>query len=117
MKMVITNKNGQTRERHLQVLRKNKEDEKQDYYMYFLRPADVRLMSFLTWKQPETQDKRWLYIPALDTVKRIAPSNKRTSFVGSHFFHEDTSGRSIKDDYHKLIKITKEYFVFQTLPK
>ena len=28
------------------------------------------------------------------------------SFVGSHFFYEDVSGRSIADDTHELLKTT-----------
>ena len=62
-------------------------------------------------------DDRWLYLPALDLVKRIAASDKRTSFVGSDFLYEDISGRSLDDDTHELIQTTDKLFVVKNVPK
>jgi hypothetical protein len=66
---------------------------------------------------PNKDDDRWLYMPSLDLVKRIAASDKRTSFVGSDFLYEDISGRSPKDDEHKLIEVNDDYFVIKNTPK
>ena len=37
--------------------------------------------------------------------------------MGAHFFYEDVSGRSIKDDVHELVKTTKDYYVLKNTPK
>jgi hypothetical protein len=89
----------------------------QKYYLYFQRPADVNKMVFMVWKHLDRDDDRWLYLPALDLVKRIASKEKRTSFVGSHFFYEDVSGRNIEADVHELAQTTKNYYVLKNTPK
>ena len=60
---------------------------------------------------------RWLYLPALDLVKRIAASDKRTSFVGSDFFYEDVSGRRLDEDTHELLETTENFYVVKNTPK
>ncbi|MBW2064664.1 MAG: outer membrane lipoprotein-sorting protein [Deltaproteobacteria bacterium] len=85
--------------------------------MYFHRPADVNKMAFLVHKHLDRDDDRWLYLPALDLVKRIAATDKRTSFVGSDFFYEDISGRHIEEDTHELLKTTQNYYVLKNTPK
>jgi hypothetical protein len=120
VKMTITNKQNQKRQREFNILRKDSEDGgDQKYFVYFLKPADVRKMVFMVHKHadPDKDDNRWLYMPALDLVKRIAAGDKRTSFVGSDFLYEDVSGRSLKEDTHELINTTDEFFVVKNIPK
>jgi hypothetical protein len=120
VKMVITDKQGQTREREFIILRKDIEDGgDQKYYVYFLKPADVRKMVFMVHKHADlkTDDDRWLYLPGLDLVKRIAAGDKRTSFVGSDFLYEDVSGRGLQEDTHELIQTTEELFVVKNTPR
>jgi len=118
--MTITSKEGQKREREFIILRKNIQDVgDQNYFVYFLRPADVRKMVFMVHKHadPKKEDDRWLYLPSLDLVKRIAASDKRTSFVGSDFLYEDISGRSLQEDTHQLVETTDDMFVVKNVPK
>jgi len=118
--ITITNKQGQTREREFIILRKDVNDGRdQKYYVYFLKPADVRKMVYLVHKHVDLKkdDDRWLYLPALDLVKRIAAGDKRTSFVGSDFLYEDVSGRSLEEDTHELIETTDKVFVVKNVPK
>ncbi|QTA89115.1 outer membrane lipoprotein-sorting protein [Desulfonema magnum] len=119
--MVITDKQGRTRERAFNMLRKDvgEKDGDQQYFVYFQSPADVRKMVFMVHKHAalEKDDDRWLYMPSLDLVKRIAASDKRTSFVGSDFLYEDISGRNITEDTHELIRTTDEYYVIKNIPK
>ncbi len=127
VKMTITDSQGRKRMRKLTILRWDQPDTdelengayrgKQKFYVYFSRPADVNKMVFLVWKNLDKDDDRWLYLPALDLVKRIAASDKRTSFVGSDFFYEDVSGRDIDEDEHELLKTTDKYFVIKNTPK
>ena len=102
--MRIVNRQGQRRERRLAMLRLDKTDGgEQSYYIYFHEPADVQGMSFLVLKHPGRDDDRWLYIPSIDLVKRIATSDKRTSFAGSDFTYEDVSGRDLDEDEYELV--------------
>lgn len=104
------------RQRQFTILRKNF-GEDQKIYVYFKRPSDVRKTAFLVHKHIEKDDDRWMYLPALDLVKRIAAGDKRTSFVGSNFFYEDVSGRNPVDDIHKLIETTDDFYVIKSTPK
>ena len=120
VKMIITNKQGQQREREFNILRKDVEDGgDQKYFVYFLRPPDVRRTVYMVHKHtdPGKDDDRWLYLPALDLDRRIAAGDKRTSFVGSDFLYEDVSGRSLEEDTHELIETTDELFVIKNVPK
>ena len=125
--MTITDKQGRTRERQLTMLRRDGPESDaidgaayrglQKYYVYFHRPADVNKMALLVWKRLDRDDDRWLYLPALDLVKRIAATDERTSFVGSDFFYEDVSGRSVNLDVHELIEVTANFYVLRNTPK
>jgi len=120
VKMTITDKQGNTREREFNILRKDvKDGGDQNYFVYFQRPADVRRMVYLVQKHADVDkdDDRWLYMPALDLIKRIAASDKRTSFVGSDFVYEDVSGRSLELDVHELVQTTDTQFVVKNTPK
>lgn len=117
--MTITFGQGGTQTRGMTILRRNQDekDEAQKYYVYFDKPADHRNMAFMVWKHVVKDDDRWLYLPALDLVKRIAASDKRTSFVGSDYLYEDVSGRSLTEDTHTLESTDDKYYVVKNEPK
>lgn len=117
--MTITDSQGRTRERDFTILRRDDDesDGPQKFYVYFRGPADVAKTVFMVWKKTEGDDDRWMYLPALDLVKRIAASDERTSFVGSHFFYEDVSGRAPHEDTHELVEETEHYYVLKSTPK
>ena len=120
VKMTITNKQGQKREREFNILRKDvAEGGDQKYFIYFQKPPDVRRMTYMVHKHtdPAIDDDRWLYLPALSLVNRIAAGDKRTSFVGSDFLYEDVSGRSLQEDTHELIETTDQMYVVKNVPK
>lgn len=118
VRMVITDSQGRSRERELVMLRRDVTDGgEQQYYVYFEKPGDVRKMVFMVHKHLDRDDDRWLYLPALDLVKRIAASDKRTSFVGSHFVYEDVSGRGVDEDTHELLETTEHHFIVRNVPK
>lgn len=107
--MKLINPQGQVRERDMTMLRLNIGGSAyQRYYIYFHGPADVKGTSFLVWKYPVKEDDRWIYVPALRLVKRIAAEDKRSSFVGSDFTYEDVSGRDLEDETYALLR--KEEF-------
>ncbi len=128
IEMEIYNKNGKKRIRKFTVLRRDalpkdgkvKADDycaEQKFYISFTRPADWNRTVFMVHKFINKDDDRWLYLPGLDLVKRISATDKRTSFVGSHFFYEDISGRNLNEDIHELIKESKTSYTIKNTPK
>jgi len=118
VRLTIDDGKGRTRVRQFTILRRDHADGgDQDYLVLFSRPADVRKTVFLVAKHVGRDDDRWLYLPGLDLVRRIAAGDKRTSFVGSHFFYEDVSGRDLKEDKHELVETTKDAFVVRSTPR
>jgi outer membrane lipoprotein-sorting protein len=125
--MTITDSQNRKRTRKFTILRRDEAETddladaaylcEQKYYIYFDAPPDVERTVFMVYKHLHADDDRWLYLPALDLVKRIAATDKRTSFVGSDFFYEDVSGRSIDLDEHELIETTNDYYVLKHTPK
>jgi len=103
--MNLIDKKDRVRKRVMSMLRRNT-DEKGDqkYFIYFHEPGDVRQMTFMVWKYPEKEDDRWIFVPAVDLIRRIAADDSRSSFVGSDFTYEDISGRDLTSDTHKLVR-------------
>ncbi len=102
--MRLINKAGRERVREMTMLRKDLPDGDQKYFMYFHRPGDVRGMTFMVWKYRGRADDRWLFVPAISLVRRIAANDSRSSFVGSDFTYEDVSGRDVDADTHTLVR-------------
>jgi outer membrane lipoprotein-sorting protein len=117
--MSIVDQRGRERSRAFTILRRNSGEalEGQQFYVLFNQPADIADTAFLVEKHVDKDDDRWLYLPALDLVRRIASSDERTSFVGSHFFYEDVSGRSPTEDTHELLETSDLYYVLKSVPK
>jgi outer membrane lipoprotein-sorting protein len=106
--MKIINKKGKERLREFTMIRLDLEEGgNQKYYTYFSKPSDVSRMTFMVWKNTEGNDDRWLYVPAVDLVKRISADDKNSSFVGSDFSYEDVSGRLWTEDDHALVSETE----------
>ncbi len=117
VKMKIVDSQDRERERQFTILRKNTANQSQRFYVYFERPSDVKKMSFLVYKYVKGDDDRWMYLPSLDLVKRISAGDQRTSFVGSHFYYEDVSGRNPNADVHTLVDTDDTYYVVESKPK
>jgi Outer membrane lipoprotein-sorting protein len=63
----------------------------------FTYPNDIRGTGFLVWEHPKVDDERFLYLPSLGRVRRIAGAETQESFVGSDFTYEDIGGRELED--------------------
>lgn len=117
-RMLIKDGQGREQKRQFTILRRDRaEGGEQDFLVIFSRPSDVRNTVFLVEKKLNQDDNRWLYLPGLDLVKRISAGDKRTSFVGSHFFYEDVSGRGTEEDLHRLIKTEGDHYLVESKPK
>ena len=118
VRMIIRDSQGREQRRQFTVLRRNVETGgDQDFLVVFSQPSDVRGTVFLVKKHIGRDDDRWLYLPGLDLVKRISAGDKRTSFVGAHYFYEDVSGRDPNEDSHLLKDTTEDSYVLKHVPK
>jgi hypothetical protein len=118
VEMKIIDKSGSERSREFTLLRMNTDNGNQRFYVYFKKPADLYKQVFLVWKEvgQGKDDSRWMWLPALNLKRSIAPGDKRTSFVGSDFVYEDVSGRNLKEDQRELVETTDTQYVLKNTP-
>src|SRR4029453_7029617 len=107
MRMKLADRHGRIRERVLEVATLRGRDapgaapaapDGDRRLIRFTYPNDIRGTSFLVWEHPSAEDERFLFLPSLGRVRRIAGSETQDSFVGSDFTYEDIGGREL-DEY------------------
>ena len=118
----LIDRKGSTRQRVMTMLRRNQDEAgEQKYFIYFHEPGDVRRLTFMIWKYPGREDDRWIYVPAVDLIRRIAAEDKYSSFVGSDFSYEDVSGRDVSEDTHGILGDDRlgdrNTFVIESIPR
>jgi hypothetical protein len=94
MRMVITNRSGQSRTREISAFTQSKDGEYSKQMLVFTAPADVRNTRFLTidYDDPSKTDEQAIYMPALRKVRTIGTSggdSKTGAFLGSDFTYAD----------------------------
>lgn len=91
--MVLIDRRERQRVRNLRIYSKDFGDDRKALSL-FESPADIRGTAYLNfdWDNQERDDDSWLYLPALQRVKRIASSDTSDSFLGSDFTFADING-------------------------
>ncbi len=119
VEMKIFDRSGSLRTREFSILRMDVADGNQKFYVFFRKPAELYKQVFLVWKEvnADKEDSRWMWLPALNLKRSIAPGDKRISFVGSDFVYEDVSGRNLNEDSHELIESTETQYVVKNTPR
>ncbi len=103
MDMALIDKKGRERQRKLFIIRKDFKG-KDKLLLRFTYPKDINGTSFLVWEQKGRDNERFLYLPALGRIRRIATREKDENFAGTDFSYEDISGRKLEDYTYKLIE-------------
>ena len=70
----------------------------------FTYPNDIRGTGFLVLEHPKGDDERFLFLPSLGRVRRIAGSETQESFVGSDFTYEDIGGREFDEYTYAIVE-------------
>ena len=102
--MLLRNQHGQesTREMRNQTLEMETDGDKS--LIIFDTPRDVKGTATLTFTHKVGSDDQWLFLPAINRVKRISSSNKSGPFMGSEFAYEDLSSQEVEKYTYKYIK-------------
>lgn len=69
----------------------------------FTDPAEVRGVGLLTYNQTGVGDRQWLYTPAIQRTRRIAPQERSRKFLGTDFTNEDMAERVLDDYTYKIL--------------
>ena len=104
LRMRLYDRQGRVRERAMTLLTLRGVNGAGDRTLIrFTYPNDIRNTGFLVWEHPAADDERFLYLPSLGRVRRIAGTEAQESFVGSDFSYEDIGGREFDDYTYALL--------------
>jgi outer membrane lipoprotein-sorting protein len=83
----------------------------------FTDPPEIRGVTLLSVNQPGETERQWIYTPATDRVRSVAPRERSERFAGSDFTYEDIAEHALDDftyqqlpvediiENHKTVKI------------
>jgi hypothetical protein len=69
----------------------------------FTDPPELRGVTLLSINQPGVTDRQWIYIPATERVRGVAPRERSERFAGSDFTYEDIAEHSLDDFSYQQI--------------
>jgi len=69
----------------------------------FTDPAEVRGVGLLSYNQKGASDRQWMYTPAIQRTRRIAPQERSRRFLGTDFTHEDMAERVLDDFAYRML--------------
>ncbi len=104
--LILTNARGEKRIRKIKMFSRKRTEDENDMLMRFIAPPDVRGTAFLIIEHAQGEDERYLYLPALRRVKRIASSGKGGNFMSSDFTYYDIGRPKLNDWTYKRLADT-----------
>ena len=102
--MVLRNRQGQESRRQLRVQVLEVADDGDKSLFIFDEPRDVQGTAFLVHAHRDADDDQWLYLPALQRVKRISSANRSGSFMGSEFAYEDLTAQEVEKFTYRYLR-------------
>ena len=121
-RMVITAKDGSTTERVIDQYSKDGPNGGRTVIV-FQKPATVAGTRFLTMDTASGGSDRWIFLPDLNKVRRVAASESGGSFMGTDFSYDDIGliGRKVNLDTHTILREEalngNSCYVIQSVPK
>lgn len=120
LQMILRNRQGQESRREIRSRTLEVANDGDKSLIVFDQPRDVAGTALLTYTHKTADDDRWLYLPALKRVKRIASSNKSGPFMGSEFAYEDLGSQEPEKYTYKYLRDEtlegQDVFVFERYP-
>lgn len=101
--MSLTEKGRAPRERVMLTYRLDIKPGDVATLIRFIEPADIEGTGLLTMDYASKDSDQWIYLPALDRVRRVASDRKAGRFVNSDYYFEDLRTRSVEKDEHVII--------------
>jgi outer membrane lipoprotein-sorting protein len=71
--------------------------------LMFTDPAEIKGVTLLSFIHKGEPDQQWLYTPAIERVRSIAPRERSEPFAGSDFTYEDIAERVLDDFTYKML--------------
>lgn len=102
-RMELTDRGGAKRSRELVTYRMESSPGEFQSLVRFLSPADIAGTGLLSLDKADGSSEQWLYLPAMDRVRRVASDRKGGRFVGSDLYFEDLQTRKPASDKHRLV--------------
>jgi len=103
-KMELIEKDSTVKTRYVESWDLEYEPHLRKSIIVFQSPATVKNTRFLQVEYRDRDDDKWIYLPALKRVRRIAASEGKSSFMGTDFTYDDMSNREVDQNYHTLLK-------------
>lgn len=121
--LTLIDKRDRQRVRDLKLFSIEKDDVEKSM-IFFMSPSDVAGTAYLSfdWEEESKEDDSWLYLPALQKVKRVAASDESGAFMGSDFSYADINGLDYEDFDYSLLKESEivdgiDCWVIESTPK
>ncbi|GAB5499423.1 MAG: outer membrane lipoprotein-sorting protein [Pseudohongiellaceae bacterium] len=107
--MVLIDRRDRQRSRELTIYAKDFDADTHTLSV-FDSPADIAGTAYLNhdWQDPDRDDDSWLYLPAMQRVRRIASSDTSDSFMGSDFTYADINGIEIDWFDYRFVSESEE---------
>lgn len=102
-RMVLTEKGHAPRIRELITYRLEKAKGETTNLIRFTEPEDIAGTGLLSQDKANGKSEQWLYLPALDRVRRISGDRKGGRFVGSDIYYEDLQERKPIEDRYRIL--------------
>jgi hypothetical protein len=108
MRMRLYDRQGRLRERSLEMRSLRASAKVVDgigdrVLLRFSYPNDIKGTGLLVLERPGGDDDRYLYLPALGRVRRVAGAERQESFAGSDLSYEEIGGRALEDYTYELL--------------
>ena len=102
--MILRTASGQTAERRFDASWISTSNNASRSLLIFRWPGDIRNTALLTHVYTGKNDDQWLFLPAMERVRRISGSGRSGSFVGSEFAFEDMVDQEVDKFRHKWVE-------------
>jgi hypothetical protein len=101
VEMDLINSNGDVQKRMVEEWGMHDSNDLTSTVMIFRSPSTVKDTRFLQVENGGNKDdSKWIYLPALRTVRRIASSDGKKAFMGTDATYDDMGTREVTEDTH-----------------